>query len=63
MHVKTKQILVIQETDLLQILIIQETKVSPKGTEGSPKGFFLIEGLSTPYKLDRDSKGGGIMIK
>ena len=23
---------------------------------------FLIEGFSTPYMLDRDSKGGGIML-
>ena len=27
-----------------------------------PKGDFLIERFSTPYRLDRDSKGGGIML-
>ena len=27
--------------------------------ESFPKGHFLIEGFSTPYRLDRDSKGGG----
>ena len=38
--------------------MISETKI-----DGSfPKGNFLIEGSSTPYRLDRDSKGGGIML-
>ena len=27
--------------------------------ESFPKGHFSIEGFSTPYRLDRDSKGGG----
>ena len=27
-----------------------------------PKGNFLIEGFSIPYRLDRDSKGGGMML-
>ena len=27
--------------------------------ESFPKGHLLIEGFSTPYRLDRDSKGGG----
>ena len=34
--------------------MISETKID----ETFPKGNFLIEGLSTPYKLDRDFKGG-----
>ena len=38
--------------------MILETKVD----EHFPKGNFLIEGFSTSYKLDRDSKGGGIML-
>ena len=35
--------------------MISETKID----ESFPKGNFLIEGFSTPYRLDRDSKGGG----
>ena len=38
--------------------MISETKID----ESFPKGNFLIEGFSTPYRLDRDSKGGGIML-
>ena len=37
--------------------MISETKID----ESFPKGNFLIEGFSTPYRLDRDS-GGGIML-
>ena len=37
------------------MLMISETKID----ESFPKGNFLIEGFSTPYRLDRDSKGGG----
>ena len=33
--------------------MISETKID----ESFPKGNFLIEGFSTPYRLDRDSKG------
>ena len=36
--------------------MISETKTD----ESFPKGNFLIEGLSTPYRSDHDSKGGGI---
>ena len=39
----------------IDIFIISETKID----ESFPKGNFLIEGFSTPYRLDRDSKGGG----
>ena len=35
--------------------MISEIKID----ESSPKGNFLIEGFSTPYRLDRDAKGGG----
>ena len=35
--------------------MISATKID----DSFPKGNFLIEGLSTPYTLDRDSKGGG----
>ena len=33
--------------------MISETKID----ESFPKEHFLIEGFSTPYRLDRDSKG------
>ena len=33
-----------------------------KNEENFPKGNFLIEEFSTPYRLDRDSKGGRIML-
>ena len=39
----------------IDVLMISETKID----ESFPKGYFLIEGFSTPYRLDRDSKGGG----
>ena len=35
--------------------MISETKIN----ESFPNGNFIIEGFSTPYRLDRDSKGGG----
>ena len=38
--------------------MISETKID----ESFPKGNFLIEGFSIPYRLDRDSKGGEIML-
>ena len=27
-----------------------------------PKGQFLIKGFTEPYRLDRNSQGGGIML-
>ena len=42
----------------LDILMISEIKID----ESFPKGSFLIEGFSTPYRLDRNPKGGGIML-
>ena len=39
----------------IDILMISETKID----ESFPNGNFIIEGFSTPYRLDRDSKGGG----
>ena len=38
--------------------MISETKID----ESFPKGNFLIEGFSTPCRLDCDPKGGGIML-
>ena len=42
----------------IDILMISETEID----ESFPKGIFLIEGFSTSYRLDRDSKGRGIML-
>ena len=39
----------------IDILIISETKIG----ESFPEGKFLIEECVTPYRLDRDYKGGG----
>ena len=38
--------------------MISETKIDNK----FPKGNFLIEGFSTRYRLDCDTKGRGIML-
>ena len=50
--------LAMQVKGKLGILMILKTKID----ESFPKQNFLIEGFSTPYRLDRDSKGGGIML-
>ena len=39
----------------IYFLMMAETKID----ESFPKGNFLVEVFSTPYRLDRDSKGGG----
>ena len=44
--------------DKLDILLISETKVDPF----FPSSQFVIEGFSSPYRLDRNSSGGGIML-
>ena len=38
--------------------MISETKID----DSFPVGNFIIEGFSTPYRLDYDSNGGGIML-
>ena len=40
------------------VLMISETKID----DSFPVGQFLIEGFCTPYRLDRNSKGGGILL-
>ena len=42
----------------IDILMISESKID----ESFPQGNFLIDGFSSPYRLDGDSKGGGIML-
>ena len=43
---------------IIDVLMISETKVD----YSFPIGNLLIDGFSTPYRSDRDSKGGGIML-
>ena len=54
----TFEFLATQVKGKIDILMISETEID----ESFPKGIFLIEGFSTPYRLDRDSKGRGIML-
>ena len=42
----------------IDILMILETK----NDEFFPQRNLLIDGFSSPYRLDRDFKGGGIML-
>ena len=42
----------------IDVLMVSETKVD----DSFPVGNFVIDGFSTPYRLDRDSNGGGIML-
>ena len=52
------EFLAMQVKGNIDILMISETK----NDERIPKGTFLVEGFSTPYRLDCDSKGGRIML-
>ena len=42
----------------IDILMISEIKID----DTFPHGQFFIEGFSTPYRLDRDLNGGGILL-
>ena len=42
----------------VDILVITETKLD----ESFPKGQFVLDGFSTPYRLDRNCHGGGILM-
>ena len=42
----------------IDVLMVSETKID----DTFPVGNFVIDGFSTPYRLDRDSNGGGIML-
>ena len=42
----------------IDVLMVSETKID----DSFPVGNFVIDGFSTPYRLDRDSNGGGIML-
>ena len=42
----------------IDVLMVSETKID----NSFPVGDFFIDGFSTPYRLDRDRTGGGIML-
>ena len=44
--------------DKLDILVVTETKID----ESYPTSQFSIDGFSTPFRLDRNKSGGGVMI-
>ena len=50
--------LVQQITNNIDILMISETKLD----NSFPEGQFLIPGYSSPYRFDRNCRGGGIML-
>ena len=47
----------LQESNI-DVLLVSETKID----DSFPNGNFLIDGLSTPYRLDRNSNGGGLIL-
>ena len=51
-------ILVKQITNNVDVLMISETKLDNSFTEGQ----FLIPGYSSPYRFDRNCRGGGIIL-
>ena len=42
----------------VNIMLISETKID----DSFPQGQFVIDGFSTPYRLDRNCQGGGLML-
>ena len=44
--------------DKVDIIMIAETKID----DSFPQNQFIMEGYSTPFRLDRNAQGGGIMI-
>ena len=47
-----------QIQDNIDILMISETKIDPS----FPIGQFLLNGYRTPFRLDRNAHGGGILL-
>ena len=43
----------------IDILLVLETKID----DSFPIGNFLIDGFSTPYRLDRNSNGAGLILR
>ena len=47
----------LQESNI-DVLLVSETKIDDSFANGN----FLIDGFSTPYRLDRNSNGGGLIL-
>ena len=47
-----------QITGNTDILMVSESKLN----ESFPIGQFITEGFSVPYRVDRNGKGGGVML-
>ena len=47
----------LQESNI-DVLLVSETKID----DSFPNENFLIDGFSTPYRLDRNSNGGGLIL-
>ena len=43
---------------LIDFLMVSETKM----VDSFPEGQFLVEGLHSPFRFDRNKNGGGIML-
>ena len=41
----------------IDVLLVSEAKIDDR----FPNGNILVDGFSTPYRLDRHSNGGGLM--
>ena len=52
------ELLTHQIKDNIDILMISETKLD----ESFPKSQFFMKGFSSPYRLDRNCNGGGILL-
>ena len=50
--------LISQVKGTVDVLMISETKID----DSFPIANFLIDGFSQPYRIDRNSSGGGIML-
>ena len=47
-----------QIKDNIDILMVMETKLN----QSLPIGQFFISGFSSPFRLDRDRNGGGVLL-
>ena len=45
-------------SDHIDVLMVAETKID----HSFPKGQFFIQGYSEPFRLDRNSNGGGLLV-
>ena len=55
---KNFNVCIVNKKNKIHAFTFSETKID----DSFPVGNFVIDGFSTPYQLDRDSNGGGIML-